>query len=91
MATKTGVEFGKDLIDFIHDAIATNDEPIDAETDLLLTGTVDSLGVILIVDWLEEQLDIEIDPADVTLENFLRVSDMLTYLSGRNALATPAD
>lgn len=89
MGTKSSVEFGEQLIEFIQDAIATKDDPIDVETDLLLTGMVDSLGVILIVDWLEEQLDLEIDPADVTLENFLRVSDMLTYLGRRDALADP--
>lgn len=89
MSTRTSVEFGEQLIDFIQSAIATADDQIDADTDLLLTGLVDSLGVILIVDWLEEQLDIEIDPGDVTLENFRHVEDMLNYLSRRNALANP--
>jgi acyl carrier protein len=89
MVMKTSVEFGEQLIGFIQNAIATNDDPIEADTDLLLTGLVDSLGVILIVDWLEEQLDVEIDPADVTLENFRQVSDMLTYLGRRDAIAKP--
>ncbi len=89
MVMKTSVEFGEELIGFIQHAIATNDDPIEADTDLLLTGLVDSLGVILIVDWLEEQLDVEIDPADVTLENFRQVSDMLTYLGRRDAIAKP--
>jgi len=89
MVIKNGVEFGEQLIEFIESAIATEDDPIEADTDLLLTGLVDSLGVILIVDWLEEQLDLEIDPADVTLENFRRVSDMVTYLGRRGAVADP--
>lgn len=86
MSMKTNVEFGEQLIEFIQNAIATADDPIEADTDLLLTGLVDSLGVILIVDWLEEQLDIDIDPGDVTLENFRHVSDMLNYLVRREAL-----
>lgn len=86
MSIKTSVEFGEQLVDFIATAIATADHPIDADTDLLLTGLVDSLGVILIVDWLEEQLGVEIDPGDVTLENFRHVSDMLDYLGRRNAI-----
>jgi len=89
MVIKNGVEFGEQLIEFIESAIATEDDPIEADTDLLLTGLVDSLGVILIVDWLEEQLDLSIDPADVTLENFRRVSDMVTYLGRRGAVADP--
>lgn len=86
MSMKTSLEFGEQLIEFIQSAIATADDPIEAETDLLLTGLVDSLGVILIVDWLEEQLDIDIDPGDVILENFRHVSDMLAYLARRDAI-----
>lgn len=87
MKTRAKTEFGEQLIDFIESAIATADDDIDVDTDLLLTGLVDSLGVILIVDWLEEQLEIEIDPGDVTLENFRHVSDMLDYLARRDAIS----
>ena len=87
MTTRASTEFGEQLIGFIQDAIATADDPIDVDTDLLMTGLVDSLGVILIVDWLEEQLEIEIDPGDVTLENFRYVSDMLDYLARRDAIS----
>ncbi len=37
MVMKTSVEFGEQLIGFIQNAIATNDDPIEADTDLLLT------------------------------------------------------
>lgn len=89
MGDKARVEFGERLIEFIQQTIAASDEPIDADTDLLLTGTVDSLGVLVLVDWLEEQLDLTIDPVDVVLENFLRVSDIVTYLGRRGALVGP--
>ena len=49
MKTRAKTEFGEQLIDFIESAIATADDDIDVDTDLLLTGLVDSLGVILIV------------------------------------------
>ncbi len=44
-----------DLVTFVRDDVAIGDEPIDAGTDLLLTGLVDSLGVMMIVDWIEQR------------------------------------
>ncbi len=80
-------ELAADLVELIETEIAAIDEPIAPETDLLLTGAVDSLGVIRIVDWIEERLGIEIDPADVILEHFISVEAMVAYLGRREALA----
>jgi acyl carrier protein len=53
---------------------------ITSSTDLLLTGLVDSLGVVQIVAWIEDQMGIEIEPVDVVLENFQTVDLMLAYI-----------
>lgn len=80
-------EFTERLIAFIAAEVATADEPIDADTDLLLTGLVDSLGVILIVNWMEDELAIAIDPADVVLDHFQFVHQMVAYAQRREAVA----
>ncbi len=54
---------------------------IDEETDLLLTGLVDSLGVIQVVAWIEDELNVSIDPVDVTLENFQSAGRMIRFAS----------
>lgn len=54
--------------------------PVQGETDLLLTGLVDSMGVVEIVGWMEERLGVEIDPIDVVLENFQTVDLMIAFL-----------
>lgn len=72
--------FESGLIDFIMSDVALDDGQIEAETDLLLTGLVDSLGVVLIVEWIETELGRTIDPADVVLENFQTVAAMMEYL-----------
>jgi acyl carrier protein len=54
-------------------------EPVEPETDLLLTGLVDSIGVVRIVTWMEDHLEIEIDPVDVVLEKFQTVALMVGY------------
>ena len=56
---------------------------IEGSTDLLLTGLVDSLGVLDIVGWIEENHSFEIDPADITLENFQTVDLMESYIDSR--------
>ena len=58
---------------------------VEPTTDLLLTNLVDSLGVVEIVAWLEERLDVSIDPVDVVLENFQTVDAMLAFVNRLSA------
>ena len=77
------------LDDLEHELIAmisasvVHDEPIEADTELLLSGLVDSIGVIRIVSWIEDHLEIEIDPVDVVLENFQSVAAMVDHVTPR--------
>ena len=71
-----------DLITMIVEEITLGVE-VDADTDLLLTELVDSISVIRIVTWMEEYLDIEIDPVDVVLDNFQTVGRMVAYARRR--------
>ncbi len=80
--TATTEETAARLLGFINTDVSVSPEPIEAETDLLLTGAVDSLGVIRITQWMEDELGIEVDPSDVTLENFQTVSRMMRFLGG---------
>ena len=87
MTTDRRTALTDELIAFIHDEVATADDPIDRDTDLLLTGLVDSLGVIRIVNWMEDRLAIEIPPTDVVLDNFQFVWQMIEYAARRGAVA----
>ena len=73
-------EFEAALLAFIADDVSLEDGGIEGSTDLLLTGMVDSLGVVLIVEWIERTLGRTIDPADVVLENFQTVDAMMEFL-----------
>ncbi|MEM7140182.1 MAG: phosphopantetheine-binding protein [Actinomycetota bacterium] len=75
-------ELRADLVAMIVDDI-TFGTPLDADTDLLMTELVDSLGVVRIVAWIEERLDTEIDPADVRIDHFRSVDAMISYLGNR--------
>lgn len=75
--------FIADLLAFIEDEVSAIDDSLDASSDLLLTGAVDSMGIVLVVQWIEDRLGISIDPADVVLEHFISVEAMAGYLRGR--------
>lgn len=76
-------QYAEPLVKFIQDEIVTN-ETVASDTDLLLSGAVDSLGVIRITHWMEEQAGVTVDPGDVTLENFQTVDAMVAYLESMN-------
>lgn len=80
-------DLAAELVDLITTDLARVDEPVTTDTDLLLTGLVDSLGVVRLVQWLEDRFGFEIDPADVTLDNFQTVAAMLRYVDRKQAAA----
>lgn len=75
----------QELIKFLQDEIVVDDLMIEADTDLLLSGAVDSLGVIRLTQWLEDTTGKEVDPGDVTLENFQSVAAIVAYVDARDA------
>jgi acyl carrier protein len=85
----TSDQFATDLAAFIAAEVATVDDPIDRDTDLLLSGLVDSLGVVMVSDWIQDRLAIVIDPVDIVLENFQTVKAMTAYGVARGAVAAP--
>ncbi len=70
------------LLEFVNDEVRLDRSiAVTVDTDLLLTGLVDSVGVIEIVSWLEDEYDVEIDPLDVVLSNFQTVDRMLALVA----------
>ncbi len=76
----TNVELVTELVELINEELTLDPSiTVDADTDLLETETVDSLGVVEIVAWLEERLGTKIAPADVTFEHFGTVQRMADF------------
>ena len=84
MTTQQSTPLSDDLVQFIASEVALGGGALDASTDLVMTGLVDSLGVMMVVDWLEQRLVITIDPTDVVIEHFESVDAMVGYLRGRD-------
>jgi acyl carrier protein len=73
-----------ELLAVVEDLVLV-DEPFDADTDLLLDGLVDSMGVVQLVHWLETSLGVQIEPVDMVIENFRSVRAMTAYARRRVA------
>lgn len=64
----SGIE---DLARFVSSRfVSESDVSIDPEEDLLKRGLLDSIAVMHIVEHVEEAYGVELDGADITVENF---------------------
>jgi acyl carrier protein len=63
--------------------IETPDLALAADMDLLDEGIIDSLGIFVLVDFLEEHFGIEVRPDDVVLEHFETVRAISDLVSAK--------
>ncbi len=62
--------------DFIKSEVLFGDDRSLADDTPLLDGILDSLGLMQLVAFLEEEFDIEVDEADITADHFRTVGDI---------------
>ena len=55
----------------------------DDDEDLLGGGVIDSLGVMSLVYFVEQEFGFEVPPEHVTIENFLSVETLSRYVTDR--------
>ncbi|MBX2882799.1 MAG: hypothetical protein KTR32_22810 [Granulosicoccus sp.] len=60
---------------------------IEANQDLLLSGLLDSLSVVRLVNFIEESCAISIPPEDVVVENFGTINNILAYIESSRSRA----
>jgi len=71
------VEAAEKIKDFIKQEILFEDTSQSLNEDTpLLNGVMDSLGLMQLVAFIEEEYDVEIDDADMTAEHFRTVGDI---------------
>lgn len=57
------------------------------DTRLVEEEIIDSLGIFLMLGFIKERFGIEVDPEDVTLENFASVNAIVELISGKRDAA----
>jgi acyl carrier protein len=57
------------------------------DDNLLLSGLVDSHGVIRLVNFIQEQFGVKVQPGEITLKNFKTVNAMVAFINTKTAVA----
>ncbi|TNC49138.1 acyl carrier protein [Rubellimicrobium rubrum] len=71
-----------DVIEFLKGELNV-DEPIDPESALFSTGVLDSVAMLNLIGFVEENAKIEVRASDVTLENFDTAQRIEAYVTSR--------
>lgn len=78
----------EELTDFIRQEILHGRAvPLDDDEDLLSAGVIDSLGILRMVAFIEEQLGVSVPDEDVVFENFQSIGAMARYIALRKEAA----
>lgn len=77
------------IITYIETELLSGQENVNltADEDLLTTGLIDSLGIMRLIAYLEEEFKITIPAEDMTIEYFMTVDDMSNYVTARQSVA----
>ena len=60
-----------------------DDANLDDETRLVEEEIIDSLGIFLLLGFIKEEFGHEVDPEDVTLENFATIPAIVDLISSQ--------
>jgi acyl carrier protein len=63
--------------EFLPDAHA---DQLDADYDLLANGVIDSLGLLVVVSWLEDRFQIAIDDVELAPDSFRTVDAISSFI-----------
>ena len=65
---------------FVTEELLDADEPVEADEDLLADGMVDSLGMMRLVAYIDQEFGYKVPPGDLTIENFRTIGRVSDYL-----------
>jgi len=75
MKSETIINF---IIQELHSGQA--DLEIEPTEDLLGSGLVESMGMMRLIQFVEEEYKFKVAPQDMTIENFITVEAIITYI-----------
>src|SRR5947209_7979541 len=63
--------------------LAGSDEPLAQDRDLLADGLIDSMGVMELVSYIEEQFEVAVADDEIIADNFRSVQAMTRFVAGK--------
>lgn len=74
-----------ELFEFICDDAGLERDEINADTPLFSEGFIDSFTMTSLIAHIEDETDISIDQASVTLENFDTINRIMNFVERQDA------
>ena len=75
---------------FLTTELLRDNRNLSVDDNLLTGGLVDSLGVMLLVSYVEQHFSIHVPPEDVTIEHFCSIGAIAEYIESRVATVAAA-
>lgn len=74
------------IIKYIEEELANEelDDGLEATEDLLGSGILDSLGMMRLIAFIEEEFNCKILPEDMLIENFMTVEHIIDFLNKKD-------
>jgi acyl carrier protein len=76
------------LLDFIRTELLDDADDLGIDDNLLADGMVDSLGMLRMMDHIEQTFGVTVPPEDFTIEHFRNVERLVAYLGARGVKAS---
>lgn len=73
------------LLEYIGTELLDDVDDVAVDDKLLADGMVDSLGMLRLMAFIEENFGIAVPPEDVGIQNFSTVERVVAYLTARGA------
>lgn len=74
-----------EIIRYLVEEILDDGETVGADDELLMSGKVDSIGVMQLVGFVEDTFGVDVPAEDVTLETFRSVTAIVAYVSQKRS------
>jgi acyl carrier protein len=55
-------------------------DELEADYDLIANGVIDSLGLLRVISWLENQYNIPIDDIEITEQDFVTATAIVSFV-----------
>lgn len=71
------------LTAFIVEQLLNYEQEITPQDELLVSGLLDSLAIVQLVEYIEAEFGVSIPPEDLRVENFASVDTIVDYLTSQ--------
>ena len=61
----------------------SDNESLGEDEDILVSAKVDSMGIVRLIGYIEDEFGVKVPPEDMVIENFQSVEKIAEYLQGR--------